>query len=70
MHLLHHKLITNLKVVLLAQVFIGIFYAHVEVQIFCELKLASLVGENFVRLLDMVLILNCEVGRDVFVQVS
>jgi hypothetical protein len=56
-------------VVLLAQLFIGFLYSHVDAQIFGELKLASLVGENFVGLLDTFLILDCEVGRDEFVQV-
>ena len=56
--------------VLFAEIFIGFLNFQVDAQISGELKLASLVGENFVRLLDMVLILNCEVGRDVFVQVS
>ena len=56
--------------VLLAQLFIGILYSHVEAQIFGKLKHARLVGENFVSLLDTVLILDCEVGCDVFVQVS
>ena len=55
--------------VLFAEIFIGFLNFQVDAQISGELKLASLVGENFVGLLDMVLILDCEVGRDVFVQV-
>ena len=55
--------------VLFAENFIGLLNSQVEVQIFGELKLASLVGENFVGLLNMFLILDCEIGRDVFVQV-
>jgi hypothetical protein len=55
--------------VLFAEVFIGFLNAQVEAQIFGELKLATLVGENFIGLLNMFLILDCEIGRDVFVQV-
>jgi hypothetical protein len=70
LHFIHDKLISNVKVIFLAQLFKGILYTHVEAQIFGELKLARLVWENFVGLLDTFLILDCEVGCDIFVQVG
>jgi len=70
LHFLHAKLISNLKVIFLAELFKGILYAQVEAQIFSELKLARLVRENFEVLLDTFLLLDCEVGRNVFVQVG
>ncbi len=70
LHLLHHKPICYLKVVLLAQLFVSVLNSDIEAQIFGELKHARLVWENFVGLLELILILDCEVGRDVLVQVS
>ena len=70
LHLFHHKPIFNFKEVFLAQLFVGILYSDIDVQILCELKHARLVREHFVGLLENFLILDCEVGGYVFVQVS
>jgi hypothetical protein len=70
LHLFHHKPIFNLKEVLLAELFVGILYSDIYVQILGELKHARLVREHFVGLLEIFLILDCEVGGYVFVQVS
>jgi hypothetical protein len=67
LYFLHDKLISNLEVIFLAELFKGILYTQVEAQIFSELKLARLVRENFEVLLDTFLLLDCEVGRNVFV---